>query len=125
MYKLRVDWIGRIYTVVNLRAEDFGEADPTIREIRYREKAEPMYEYLTELNLHEVVSPTVEYVPNTYSYLVKFVPRFEWLKLGWFFGFIFKWGMIILVLYWLSTVINVEYFWNLLIKYLNDNKILR
>lgn len=125
LYKLRYDYILRIYTVINLRPEDFGEADQMIRELRYREKAEPMYEYLTELNLSEVITPVVEYLPGTYSYLVKFIPKFEHLQFGWLMGFIIKYGIIGYILYGMSHVLNIDHFWKLLIDFLTVNKILR
>ena len=124
-FKLRVDYIYRIYTVINLRAEDFGEADQYVKETRFREKAEPLYEYLTELNLHEIIRPVIEYVPGTYSYLVKFVPRLEWLTFGWFMGFIFKLAFLYGVFYLLGMIFNLEYLWNLLVQFLINNKVLR
>lgn len=99
---MRADYIGRIYAVVNLRAEDFGDNDPKIKESRYTERAEQLYLYITELNLHEIVSPDISHVPNTYSYLVIFTPLFRWLTFRWFLWFVIRISFIVVLynLFW-------------------------
>lgn len=95
-YKLRYDWFGRIYTVVNLPPEvtmsrDFPkEARPAF----VFEEIRPINEYLTTLNLHEIVSPILKPLSETngdsflviYYYLFR---NFSWLWIVRFFIEIF------------------------------------
>jgi len=85
-YKLRYDWFGRIYTVVNLPLEvtmsrDFPkEARPAF----VFEEIRPINEYLTTLNLHEIVSPVLKPLPenNGDSFLVIYYylfRNFSWI----------------------------------------------
>lgn len=85
-YKLRYDWFGRIYTVVNLPPEvtmsrDFPkEARPAF----VFEEIRPINEYLTTLNLHEIVSPVLKPISenNGDSFLVIYYylfRNFSWI----------------------------------------------
>jgi len=86
-YKLRYDWFGRIYTVVNLPPEvtmsrDFPkEARPAF----VFEEIRPINEYLTTLNLHEIVSPLLKPLPETNgdSFLVVYYYLFRNLSWIW------------------------------------------
>lgn len=86
-YKLRYDWFGRIYTVVNLPPEvtmsrDFPkEARPAF----VFEEIRPINEYLTTLNLHEIVSPLLKPLPenNGDSFLVVYYYLFRNLTWIW------------------------------------------
>ena len=76
-FKLRADWIGRIYTVVNLPPEVIYSPD-TPEEIRPAyviEESKPLNEYLTGL------TP----IPKSISYLITYTPAFQRLSLRWIF----------------------------------------
>jgi len=72
--KLRSDWIGRIYTVINIRKEDVGEED-TVKRARVFEKIIPLNSYLKKLDLHEIVYPAIEQITDR-SYLIVYSPLF-------------------------------------------------
>jgi hypothetical protein len=90
-YKLRYDWFGRIYTVVNLPPEvtmsrDFPkEARPAF----VFEEIRPINEYLTTLNLHEIISPVLKPLPenNGDSFLVIYYYLFRNLSWMWIIRF--------------------------------------
>lgn len=90
-YKLRYDWFGRIYTVVNLPPEvtmsrDFPkEARPAF----VFEEIRPINEYLTTLNLHEIVSPVLKPLPenNGDSFLVIYYYLFRSFSWIWILRF--------------------------------------
>jgi len=73
--KLRSDWIGRIYTVINLRKEDVGEEE-TVKRSRVFEKIVPINSYLKKLDLHEILYPAVEQLTDR-SYLIVYSPLFR------------------------------------------------
>jgi hypothetical protein len=84
-FKLRVDWIGRIYTVINLPPEVIYSPD-TPEEIRpafVLEESKPLNEYLTSLNLQEIILPSINPIPGSLSYLLTYTPYFQRLSLRW------------------------------------------
>jgi hypothetical protein len=84
-FKLRVDWVGRIYTVINLPPEVLYSPD-TPEEIRPAyviEESKPLNEYLTSLNLQEIILPSINPIPESTSYLLTYTPYFQRLSLRW------------------------------------------
>lgn len=94
--KLRVDWIGRVYTVINL-----DESESKWEEIEKRnlilDKLKEQNHYLTSLNLQEIITPNIrpvssyEYIDEDkeiikkydYAYLVSYIYIFDKFNL-WF-----------------------------------------
>jgi len=122
---LRYTYTGILYTVVNLRAEDFGEKDPEVRELRYRERSEKLYLYITQLNLHEILSPEITYQPGTYSYLVQFIPIFRILTIKWIFFTCIKIICFYFFIVLLNSFINFDFFFQQLYNFLHGHNILK
>lgn len=85
-HQLRVDIIGRIYTVISLREEDMGEMED-VKRFKVLERMRPVNEYLTGLGLQEVLIPNISEVENSRSWLVTYTPVFNqfsyiWLSLN-------------------------------------------
>ncbi len=82
-YNLRHDWVGRIYTVVNLPPEVIYSPDSPeeIRPAYILEESRPINEYLTRLNLQEIVIPEIQPIPNSISWLIIYRPYFQ--RIGW------------------------------------------
>lgn len=78
---LRVDWVNRIYTVVNLREEEVGEPDK-VRNFIVSQKAKPIGLYIDSLGLIEVAEIAIERKSDR-SYLIVFYPHFIALSI-WF-----------------------------------------
>ena len=97
-FRLRVDWIGRIYTVVNLPPEVIYSPDSPeeIRPAYVLEESRPINQYLTSLNLQEIVTPEIKPIPGSISYLIIYSPYFQRLSIKWVLYRIF----LILVLIW-------------------------
>lgn len=88
--KLRTGWFGTIYTVINLPPEVF-EGEEIYYQVYVVEKIKPITEYLAvTLNLVEVMTairyPLIDKNIGQYSYLIKYVPLFRELTLGWVFS---------------------------------------
>jgi hypothetical protein len=83
-FKLRANWYGRIYTVISLREEDMGEEEAVIR-WKAMEVMRPINEYLTTLDLQEIIFPSIEAIPETRSFLVVYSPLFKQFTVGWVF----------------------------------------
>lgn len=108
--KLRYDWIGRIYTVVNLPPEvtmsrDFpADARPAF----VFEEMKGVNDYLTKLNLQEVITPTLKPLEETNgdSYLVIYYFFFRYLSWFWILRMILEIvGIVLLSNYW-NNIIN-------------------
>ncbi len=99
-YKLRVDWIGRIYTVVNLPPEVIYSPDSPeeIRPAYVLEESRPINEYLTRLNLQEIIMPELTPISNSISYLIIYRPYFQRLSIRWVIYRI----ILVLLLLWLQ-----------------------
>jgi hypothetical protein len=77
---LRVDWVYRIYTVVNPSEEDKGDS-PEVLRIKAQNKMLPIHRYVEKLGLSEYVSVSVEQIPDASdpeklsdSYLLVYYP---------------------------------------------------
>jgi hypothetical protein len=117
-FKLRVDWIGRIYTVVNLPPEVIYSPDSPeeIRPAYILEESRPLNEYLTSLNLQEIIIPKISPIPNSFSYLMVYTPFFQRLSIRWIIYRI----ILVLLLIWLQYKFGfiswgfewIKYLWN-------------
>lgn len=71
-YELRMNWIGTIYTVINLPDEFIENADEQNIEAFIREQLHFIDRYLMMDGISTVVYPEIKEIPNTSAYLVKF-----------------------------------------------------
>jgi len=106
-FRLRVDWINRIYTVINLPPEITKSSDFPVegRPAYVMEEISPINDYLgIDLNLSEVTTVGMEPIKGTDSYLVYWFFLFRELTLLYLFRLlviislltygIFKWEKI-------------------------------
>jgi hypothetical protein len=87
-FNLRVDWFGRIYTVINLPPEVLysPDAPSEIRPAYVLEESRPINEYLTKLGLQEVIVPKINPIEGSVSWLIIYTPFFQQLSLWWVFS---------------------------------------
>lgn len=111
-FNLRVDWVGRIYTVVNLRKEDAGD-DEMIKRARLMEQMAPINKYLKTLDLHEIMFPAIEKKSDR-SYLVVYSPLFTKFTILYFFRILFIIALLITGIVYLNKIISgIEWLINL------------
>ena len=125
-FNLRSDWIGRIYTVVNLPPEVTlsPDAPDEIRPAYVLEETRPINEYLTSLNLHEIIIPVFRPLKGTDSYLVIYYPVFQRLSAFWVLSRI---SMLILI-WWVEAKFSLfsmgfSKMWELLLAGINLIKV--
>lgn len=111
-FGLRVDWIGRIYTVYNLPPEVTLSTDiPREAWIGYViEQAKPINEYLTSLNLQEIIVPRYTPIEGTDSYLLLYKPYFQELSWGWIISRTIFWSVIIHLQHRYQLFTNIYHF---------------
>ena len=81
-FKMRKNWYYRMYTIISLREEDMGEEE-VVRNWKAMEMMRPINEYLTSLDLHEIIFPSIEKIPDSRSYLIVYSPLFKELTIKW------------------------------------------
>ena len=108
--KLRKDWFGRIYTVFNLPPEVTQSPDfPRYsRPAFVFDQIKPINNYLTRLNLQEIIAPTMNPIEGTdeESFLVIYYFVFRHITLFWIFWLIVQISLIFLVVSnwsWISS----------------------
>jgi hypothetical protein len=119
-FKLRVDWVGRIYTVINLPPEVIYSPDSPeeIRPAYILEESRPLNEYLTKLNLQEVIIPKISPIPDSVSYLIVYSPYFQRFSIRWIIYRL----ILILIMIWLQykfgflswIMEGIKYLWNVI-----------
>lgn len=103
---IRVDWVGRIYTVVNIPPQVVYSVDlpKEARPSYVISEVKPINDYLKSLNLEEVLTVYIDQIPgsNEESYLVVYQYVFRNLSWLWVLRFLaevsiiwfslYKWG---------------------------------
>jgi hypothetical protein len=109
--RLRHDWFGRIYTVVNLPPEVTMSREFPVdaRPAYVFEELKGVNDYLTRLNLQEIITPVLKPLPETNgdSYLVIYYFFFRYISWLWILRFLLE----------ISGVIFLIHKWNYLINY--------
>lgn len=103
-YKLRVDWLGRIYGVINIPEEVEGAA----KQIQEAYVLQAITEYgkvMMEIRLADVMYPEIEKIPNAPAYLVILWPEYEALSFWRIIGNIIRTGIISTLIYFLVKLI--------------------
>jgi hypothetical protein len=108
--RLRHDWIGRIYTVVNLPPEVTMSRDfpRDARPAFVFEEIKGVNDYLTTLNLQEVLTPSLQPIEGTNedSYLVVYYFFFRELSWIWLFRFFLEIALAVSIITYWTTIIN-------------------
>jgi hypothetical protein len=76
-FNFRHDWLYRIYTVINPGEKDAGD-DDAMTHMKAMEKVEAMNKYIASMNIAEIVSLSMEKVPDTKSYLLVYYQIYRW-----------------------------------------------
>jgi hypothetical protein len=100
---LRTDWVGRIYTVVNLPPQVIYSVDlpKEARPSFVASEIKPVNEYLKNLNLEEVLTVYMQPVEGTNdeSYLVVYQYVFRYFTWLWLLRFLAQLGLIVFLLF--------------------------
>ena len=98
-FNLRVDWVGRVYTVVNLPPQVIQSPDlpKEARPSFVMNEIKPINEYFKSLNLEELMTLSMEAVKGTNdeSYLIVYQYVFRNLTILWILRFLGELAVII------------------------------
>jgi len=103
-HSLRVDWIGRIYGVVNL-PEEVQTAAGEVQQAYVLQQITKYGEVMTKIGLADVVYPEIERVSGTSSYLVVLWPVFEDFNIWSIIGNVIRTSIISFLGYLLVNVV--------------------
>ena len=108
---MRIDWFGRIYTVVNLPPEVLFSADlpKEARPSFVMNEIKPINEYFKAINIEELITLWIEPIKGTNeeSYLVVYQYVFRELSWIWIFRFILEICLIAFTIANRSYIINL------------------
>ena len=104
-FNLRIDWIGRIYTVINLPKEvtESPYLPKDSRPAFVLEEIKPMNDYIKSINIEELVTLLFKPIPGTNddAFLVIYHFLFRELTWGW---------VITRSLFWIAIISSYKYF---------------
>ena len=108
---MRIDWIGRIYTVVNLPPEVLFSADlpKEARPSFVMNEIKPINEYFKTINIEELITLWIEPIKGTNeeSYLVVYQYVFRELSWIWIFRFLLEIALIAFGIAKIDYIINL------------------
>ena len=105
---LRVDWLGRIYGVVNMPEEVVGAA-PQVQQAYVLQQINKWGPLTTEMGLADIIYPEINRIPGTAAYLVVMWPQYDALGLWYILGNIIKSAVVGFGLFLLARVIWVNF----------------
>lgn len=105
---LRVDWLGRIYGVINMPEEVVGAA-PQVQQAYVLQQINKWGPVTTEMGLSDVIYPEIERITGTNAYLVIMWPQYDALGLWYILGNLIKSTLVGFGLYLLGRLIYVNF----------------
>lgn len=100
-HQLRVDWVYRIYTVVNQTKYEIGD-DPIVLKQKMLEKTYPINAYIDKLGISDLVAASWEPIPDSNSYLLVYYPIFNYLTV---------WKVTVFLIVLLGSIIAYSHFY--------------
>lgn len=119
-HTLRVDWIGRIYGVINL-PEEVQTAASEVQQAYVLQQITKYGDVMAKIGLADVVYPEIEKVPGSTSYLIVLWPVFEDFNIWKILGNLIRTSILSLLIYAVVKVIlnNWEHISNFFTTLLN------
>ena len=105
---LRVDWLGRIYGVINMPEEVIGAA-PQVQQAYVLQQINKWGPITTEMGLSDVIYPEIDRITGTNAYLVIMWPQYDALGIWYILGNIIKSTAVGFGLYLLGRLIYVNF----------------
>ena len=118
---LRVDWLGRVYTVVNL-PEEVQTASGEIQQAYVLQKISEFGDVMTKIGLGDIVYPEIQKINGPAGWLVVLWPSFENLQTLTVISYIFRSLVLFTVVYLLTRlfIVNFDHIrptWNYIVSF--------
>jgi len=105
---LRVDWLGRVYGVINMPEEVVGAA-PQVQQAYVMQQLSKWGPLTNQLGISDVIYPEMARIPNSAAYLVVMWPQYEALALFPILGNIVKTGAVGFGLFFLGRLAYINF----------------
>ena len=105
---LRVDWLGRIYGVINMPEEVVGAA-PQVQQAYVLQQINKWGPLTTEMGLADIIYPEISRIPGTSAYLVVMWPQYDSLSVWYILGNLIKTAVVGFVLFLLGRLVWVNF----------------
>jgi hypothetical protein len=105
---LRVDWLGRIYGVVNM-PEEVVTAAPQVQQAYVLQQINKWGPLTLEMGLADIIYPEINRIPGTPAYLVVMWPQYDALGLWYILGNIIKSAIVGFGLFLLARLLWVNF----------------
>lgn len=114
-HKLRVDWLGRIYGVINI-PEEVETAAPQVQEAYVLQAITNYGKVMIQIGLADAMYPEIEKIPGSPAYLVILWPEYRALALWPIIGNLIRTTVVLFGLYFLGSLVsrNTTYFFQLI-----------
>lgn len=105
---LRVDWLGRIYGVVNMPEEVQGAA-PQVQQAYVMQQLGKWGPVMNELGISDIIYPEMAKIPNSASYLVVMWPQYDAFGFFAILGNIVKTSLVLFGLFLIGRLIYINF----------------
>ena len=105
---LRVDWLGRIYGVINM-PEEVVTAAPEIQQAYVLQQINKWGPITTKLGLSDVIYPEIERITGSNAYLVIMWPQYDALSIWPILGNIIKTAFVGALLFILGRLLYINF----------------
>ena len=106
--ELRVDWLGRIYGVVNM-PEEVVTAAPQVQQAYVLQQINKWGPLTLEMGLADIIYPEINRIPGTPAYLVVMWPQYDALGLWYILGNILRSAVVGFGLFLLARLLWVNF----------------
>ena len=101
---LRIDWLGRIYTVINIKEEFRNQPDLVQQSVVFQE-LKPTSDILMKYGLSDYAYPEIEKIEESFSFLIILYPETDYFNFWrWLWNTLFL-GIVITLSIWLYPII--------------------
>jgi len=101
---LRIDWLGRVYTVINIKEEFRNQPDLVQQSVVFKE-LKPANDILMKYGLSDYAYPEIVKVEDSFSFLVILYPETDYFNFWrWLWNTLFL-GIVITLSIWLYPII--------------------
>ena len=102
---LRIDWLGRVYTVINIKEEFRNQPDLVQQSLVFQE-LKPANDILMKYGLSDYAYPEIQKVENSFSFLIILYPETDYFNFWrWLWNTLFL-GIVITVITYLIPIIK-------------------
>lgn len=103
-HSLRIDWLGRIYTVITLKEEFRSQPDVVQQSVVFQE-LKPTSDILMKYGLSDYAYPEIEKIDDSFSFLVVLYPETDYFNFWRFIWNILFLGILITITRFLYPIV--------------------